>query len=89
MWEVTQHLIQRLDMSEVDAAELLRQIGPGYGERARQLAYLLYGTCERKSWAKEAVAYNGLIVSWPELARLAAASPGAPVQQTLGDEEWQ
>ena len=39
---------------------------------ARDLAYRLYTPCERKGWAEEARAYNGLVVSWPELVRLAA-----------------
>lgn len=36
--------------------------------------------CERKGWAQEPTAYNGLVTTWPELTRLAsqagAASPG-------------
>jgi putative DNA methylase len=46
------------------------------GERARQLAYLLYGICDRKKWAEEAGAYNMLVTAWPEIQRL-ASSPGA------------
>lgn len=82
VWEATQHLIRRVGQSEVSAADLLRRLGPGYGDRARQLAYLLYQISERKGWAKEAVACNSLIVAWPELSRLASGGQG-PVQQTL------
>jgi putative DNA methylase len=73
VWETTQHLIRALDSSEVEAASLLRQIGGGVGERARQLAYLLYGICDRKKWADEAGAYNMLVTAWPEIERLAAS----------------
>jgi hypothetical protein len=33
----------------------------------------LYNLCERKKWADEALAYNGLVIAWPELTKLALA----------------
>jgi putative DNA methylase len=72
VWESTQHLIRRLESSESEAADLLARLGPGLGERARQLAYLLYGICDRKKWAEEAGHYNMLVTAWPEISRLAA-----------------
>jgi putative DNA methylase len=73
VWEVTQHLIRRLDQQgETGAAELIGQLG-GIAEVARDLAYRLYSTCERKKWAQEALAYNSLVVAWPELTKLASA----------------
>jgi putative DNA methylase len=74
IWEISQYLIRALESSESEAADLLRRIGGGMGERARQLAYLLYGVCERKKWAEEAGAYNMLVSAWPEIERLAASS---------------
>ena len=72
VWELTQHLIRRLDAGgESAAAELLKQVG-GLGDVARDLAYRLYNLCERKGWAQEATAYNGLVTAWPELTRLAS-----------------
>lgn len=77
VWEVTQHLIRALDTGgEGKASELLRRVG-GVGESARELAYRLYVICERKKWASEALAYNSLVVAWPEIARLAAGTPTA------------
>jgi len=38
---------------------------------ARELAYRLYTLCERKKRAQEALAYNALVQSWPEIIRLA------------------
>ena len=73
VWEMTQHLIRALLSSEVEAAGLLALIGPDLGERARQLAYLLYKVCDDKRWADEAGAYNMLVMAWPEISRLAAA----------------
>lgn len=80
VWELTHHLIKRLDSSESNAAELLQRVGAGYGDRARQLAYLLFDIAERNGRSKDAVAYNSLIQAWPELSRLAAG----PMQTTLG-----
>lgn len=77
VWEVTQHLIRRLQNDgEQAAADLLRKVG-GMGEIARDLAYRLYSICERKGWAEEARAYNAFVVAWPEVSRL-AKEPEAP-----------
>jgi putative DNA methylase len=74
VWEVTQHLIRRLDQQgEIGAAKLIGQLG-GIAEVARDLAYRLYSTCERKKWAQEALAYNSLVVAWPELTKLARST---------------
>ncbi len=82
VWEVTQHLIRRLDQDgEASTAELVLQLG-GIAEVARDLAYRLYSTCERKKWAQEALAYNSLVVAWPELAKIArSAGPKEKVVQ--------
>jgi putative DNA methylase len=83
VWETTQHLIRVLDSSETEAAALLARMGAGVGERARQLAYLLYGLCDRKKWADEAGAYNTLVTAWPEISRLAAAGPAPDAPGSL------
>ncbi len=77
VWEVTQHMILALETGgEPKAAELLRRVG-GLGETAKELAYRLYVICERKKWASEALAYNALVVAWPEITRLASGAPAA------------
>ncbi len=85
VWEVTQHLIRVLEsQGEESAAALLAQVG-GLGDVARDLAYRLYTLCERKGWATEASPYNGLVVAWPELVKLAESQrSGAPMQPQLG-----
>lgn len=80
VWEVTQHLIRALDeKGEQGAAALLRKVG-GQGEVARDLAYRLYTTCERKKWAQEAQAYNSLVVAWPQITQLASNMQGDMTQ---------
>jgi putative DNA methylase len=83
-WAVTQHLIKALqEGGEGQAAARLASIGPA-AETARELAYRLYLTCERKGGLQEeAGAYNGLVVAWPEIARLAEQQATAPRQETL------
>ena len=81
VWEVTQQMIDRLESGEREAGELLRKVGGGMGGRARRLAYLLYQIADRKGWSADAVAYNGLIQSWHDIARYAVT--GAPVAQTF------
>jgi putative DNA methylase len=49
----------------------VRRLG-SKAESARELAYRLYSLCERKKRAAEALSYNGLVQSWPEIARRAA-----------------
>ncbi|MBU2601804.1 MAG: DUF1156 domain-containing protein [Actinobacteria bacterium] len=83
VWEVTQHLIRALEREgDLGAATLLRKVG-SLGEAARDLAYRLYTTCERKKWAQEALAYNSLVVAWPEIARLAQGREVKTTEETL------
>ena len=70
-WETVHHLIRVLaGDGESAAAELAAKLG-AKAEIARELAYRLYTLCERKKRAAEALAYNGLVQSFPEIARLA------------------
>ena len=84
-WEAVQHLIRALDrQGETGAADLLRKLGSDYGERARDLAYRLYAICERKGWSGEALAYNSLVIAWPEISKLAHQTlAGTGEQRTL------
>jgi putative DNA methylase len=69
-WEVVHHLIRVLESGgEAAAAQLVSALG-AKAELARELAYRLYTLCERKKRAAEALAYNGLVQSWPEIMRL-------------------
>ena len=81
-WEATQHLIRLLEtQGEISSAHLLSQLG-SKGENARDLAYRLYTLCDRKGWSKEALAYNSLVIAWPEISRLANEQKRAEPYQT-------
>ena len=85
-WETVHHLIRVLEQGgESAAADLVRKLG-GFGEVARDLCYRLYTVCERSKWAVEALAYNGLVKSWPEINRLASTEVH-PEQVSLFDRD--
>jgi putative DNA methylase len=72
-WEIVHHLIRALGSGgERAAADLVVALGTR-AEVARELAYRLYTVAERRKWAADALSYNGLVQSWPEIVRLAQA----------------
>ncbi len=76
VWEATQHLIRALEQhGESGVADLLRKLGGTVGEMASELSYRLHKICEKKNWSSEALAYNSLVLAWPELTRLAQTKP--------------
>src|SRR5439155_11958602 len=83
-WEIVHHLIRALEaQGESAAAEIAVKLGTK-AETARELCYRLYTVCERKKRAAEALSYNALVQSWPEIMRLAKEKIAAvPVQQEL------
>ena len=84
VWETTQHLARALETEgNTGAAALLARLD-GRGDLARDLAYRLYLLCERKGWADDALAYNALVVAWPEVSALAAQPPAETMQLGLG-----
>ena len=82
-WEMVHHLVRALEAGgESAAAELAAQLG-GKAEVARELCYRLYTSCERKKRAAEALSYNSLVRSWPEITRLVGTR--SPEQGALFD----
>ena len=87
-WEGVHQLIRTLESGgEGAAAALVAKLG-SKAETARELAYRLYTLCERKKRAAEALSYNSLVQSWPEISRLARESGRShPTQTTMFDED--
>lgn len=72
-WEVLHHLIRlHQTRGESATAEIVKAI-PHIAETARQLAFLLYTTCERKGWAEDARPYNDLVMAWLSIEKQARA----------------
>jgi putative DNA methylase len=83
VWECCQHLIRALETDgEHSAAMMLKKIGSEKADAVKDLAYCLYGICEKRSDAKDATSYNALIAVWTELTRQAAA-----IHDTGGDRQ--
>lgn len=71
-WEAVQHLARVNDAQGAEAAGALMTGLGDLADSARQLAYRLYGICERKGWSAEGQVYNALVTSWGEAAEAAA-----------------
>lgn len=72
VWEVTQHLAERLSSSGWEGAGPLFRSSLPWVDDARALAYWLSGTAATRGRAKEALEYDALITSWPVLLQEAA-----------------
>ena len=79
-WECVQHLVLAMTAESgggIERAARLAAMGADRAETARNLAYRLHAVSERKGWPAEALAYNILATSWPqvqsEMARQATA----------------
>jgi putative DNA methylase len=89
VWEMVQHLIRVLESGgESGAADVAKKLG-SKADIARELAYRLFTISERKKRAQEALAYNGLVQSWPEIVRLVQEGGKAKAKQAqlFEDEE--
>lgn len=72
LWEATQHLVHSLDVSgELGAAKIMRRYRETQPDipldRAREVAYRLYGICMQQRWTQEARYYNALVLSWSDI----------------------
>jgi putative DNA methylase len=88
-WESVHHLVRALEAGgESAAAALVTKLGC-QAAVARELAYRLYMLCERKKRAAEALSYNALVQSWPEITRLAreGGRPQVAQRDLFGPDE--
>jgi putative DNA methylase len=84
IWELLHHLLRVFAAGgEQAAATLVAKYG-AQADIVRELAYRLYTSCERRKRAQEALPYNALVQSWPEIMRLAQTS--VPQQAGMFDE---
>ncbi len=88
VWKTTHQMIRVLESGgELAAAELVAALG-SQAEVARELAYRLYTVCERKKRVQEALSYNAIVQSLPEITRLARETDRPKSQQkSLFDQE--
>lgn len=74
VWEMLHHLVRLQRQGESSAAAMLARLGEK-AEAAKELAYRLYGICERKKRSAEGQLYNDLIVVWPDLLNQSKQAP--------------
>lgn len=84
VWEMVHHLIRALEAEgEGSAAVIAAKLGVK-AEIARELCYRLFVLCERKKRTAEALSYNALVQSWPEIMHLARGlAKASPAQAEL------
>jgi putative DNA methylase len=74
VWEMLHHLIRLQRQGEAQAAAMLVRLGDK-ADAAKELAYRLYGICERKKRSSEGQLYNDLIMVWPDLVARSKEAP--------------
>ena len=86
-WLLTQQLTHAMEEGGIQAvAAIVKDLFGNDAERAKALAYRLYTIAERKDWAAEGLAYNSLVVAWPEIQSAAARlASDTTVQYSLED----
>ena len=72
VWEITHHLIRLLEFRwRARRLPSSRRSSAAKPRPRATSAYRLYVVSERKRRAADALAYNGLVQSWPEIVRIA------------------
>ncbi|MCL4240070.1 MAG: DUF1156 domain-containing protein [Dehalococcoidia bacterium] len=73
-WEACLRLAATLrEEGEAATAALARELGEGVCARARELAVWLYTIADARKRSQDALAFNALDASWPEIQRLLAS----------------
>ncbi len=79
-WELLHHLIRVLEADGITpAGDLLRKAlaRPDAAidlDLVKELAHLLFRIAEANSWTKDALSFNTLVTSWPEILEVAQAA---------------
>ncbi|WP_239657042.1 DUF1156 domain-containing protein [Mycobacterium riyadhense] len=72
-WEALHHLIRRLEGDGITSAgdflrkALSRPDGAVDADLVKELAHLLFRVAEANGWTKDALSFNSLVTSWPEI----------------------
>ena len=91
-WEVLHHMIAALSRTGIDgsarllAAAASRAEDPVEADLVKELAFLLFPLAEKNGWTQDALAFNTLATSWPEILD-ASRDVGSQVEQASFDLE--
>lgn len=92
-WEALHHLIKLLERDGITpAGEFLRTAlsrpdGAVESDLVKELAHLLFRIAESNSWTKDALSFNSLVTSWPEILDVARAEAASSITQGSFDFE--
>lgn len=93
-WEALHHLIKVLERDgivpagEFLQAALSRPDGAVDADLVKELAHLLFRVAESNSWTKDALSFNSLVTSWPEILEVArSAKKPSPSQGAFDFDE--
>jgi putative DNA methylase len=90
-WEALHHLVRLLEDAGITPAgdflrtALSRPDGAIDADLVKELAHLLFRVAEANSWTKDALSFNSLVTSWPEILDVARAEVSAVSTQSAFD----
>lgn len=90
-WETLHHLIKTLEGEGISAAgdflrtALSRPDGAVDADLIKELAHLLFRIAESNGWTKDALSFNTLVTSWPEIFDAARADAASASSQSAFD----
>ncbi|EAX1138041.1 hypothetical protein AAT30_25180, partial [Salmonella enterica] len=79
-WEALHHLIKVLERDGIAPAgdflqaALSRPDGAVDADLVKELAHLLFRLAEGNGWTKDALSFNNLVTSWPEILEVARSA---------------
>lgn len=90
-WEALHHLIKTLERDGITLAgaflrvALSRPDGAVDSDLVKELAHLLFRIAEGNGWTKDALSFNTLVTSWPEIIEVARSASKPAVNQGAFD----
>ncbi|GAB3260416.1 DUF1156 domain-containing protein [Alteromonas gracilis] len=90
-WEALHHLIKVLERDGIAPAgdflqaALSRPDGAVDADLVKELAHLLFRIAEGNGWTKDALSFNTLVTTWPEILEVARSVKKPPAQQGAFD----
>lgn len=90
-WEALHHLIKVLERDGIAPAgdflqaALSRADGAVDADLVKELAHLLFRIAEGNGWTKDALSFNNLVTSWPEVVEVARSAKKPAIEQGAFD----
>lgn len=90
-WEALHHLIKVLERDGIAPAGAFLQValsrpdGAVDADLVKELAHLLFRIAESNGWTKDALSFNTLVTSWPEILGVARSAKAPTQTQSVFD----